>query len=92
MEGFGQINQHVNVQGDHKKDIREVGAKSTVLLKNFKKTLPLKKPKSIAVIGEDAHDNPSGPNSCGDRGCDIGTLAIGWGSGTADFPVSWSVE
>lgn len=28
----------------------------------------------------------SGPNSCPDRGCDEGTLAMGWGSGTADFP------
>jgi beta-glucosidase len=57
-----------------------------VLLKNVNKALPLNKPKSIAVIGEDAHDNPSGPNACGDRGCDIGTLAMGWGSGTANFP------
>jgi hypothetical protein len=43
-------------------------------------------PKSVAVIGEDAHDNPAGPNSCSDRNCDIGTLAMGWGSGTANFP------
>jgi len=64
-----------------------MGAKSTVLLKNVKKTLPLKKPKSVAVIGEDAHDNPAGPNSFGDRGGDVGTLAMGWGSGTANFPV-----
>lgn len=85
-EGYGIINSHVNVQGDHKKDIREMGAKSTVLLKNVKNTLPLKKPKSIAVIGEDAHDNPGGPNACPDRGCDVGTLAMGWGSGTAQFP------
>jgi hypothetical protein len=57
-----------------------------VLLKNTKKTLPLSKPKSVAVIGYDAHDNPGGPNSCSDRGCDNGTLAMGWGSGTANFP------
>lgn len=57
-----------------------------MLLKNVNKALPLNKPKSIAVIGEDAHDNPGGPNACGDRGCDIGTLAMGWGSGTANFP------
>lgn len=86
-EDYRQINYHVNVQGDHKKDIREMGAKSTVLLKNINKTLPLKKPKSVAVIGEDAHDNPAGPNECGDRGCNRGTLAMGWGSGTANFPV-----
>jgi hypothetical protein len=31
--------------------IREVGAASTILLKNTKGALPLKKPVSIAVIG-----------------------------------------
>lgn len=90
QSNYGQINFHVDVQGDHKKDIREMGAKSTVLLKNSKQTLPMKKPKSIAVIGEDAHDNPGGPNACGDRGCDRGTLAMGWGSGTANFPVGYA--
>ena len=86
-EDYRQINFHVDVQGDHKKDIREMGAKSTVLLKNVRKALPLKKPKSIAVIGEDAHDNPAGPNGFPDRGGVRGTLAMGWGSGTTDFPV-----
>jgi hypothetical protein len=85
-ESFQQINWHVNVQDDHAKLIREIGGASTVLLKNTKKTLPLSNPKSVAVIGYDAHDNPGGPNSCSDRGCDNGTLAMGWGSGTANFP------
>ncbi|KAH7118481.1 putative beta-glucosidase A [Dactylonectria macrodidyma] len=85
-EGYQQINYHVNVQDDHARLCREIAGASTVLLKNVKNTLPLKKPKSIAVIGEDAHDNPGGPNSCGDRGCNQGTLAMGWGSGTANFP------
>ncbi|KAM0270416.1 hypothetical protein ACHAQH_009463 [Verticillium albo-atrum] len=85
-EGYQQINYHVNVQDDHARLCREIAGASTVLLKNVKNTLPLKKPKSIAVIGEDAHDNPGGPNSCGDRGCNKGTLAMGWGSGTANFP------
>ncbi|KAM0137313.1 hypothetical protein ACHAP3_004119 [Botrytis cinerea] len=85
-EDFTQINQHVNVQGNHAPLIREIGAKSTVLLKNTKGALPLRSPKTVAVIGEDAHDNPGGPNACGDRGCNIGTLAMGWGSGTANFP------
>lgn len=75
-EDFTQINEHVNVQDDHAALIREIGAKSTVLLKNTKGALPLKNPKSIAIIGEDAHDNPGGPNACGDRGCNIGTLAM----------------
>ncbi|KAL3419276.1 glycosyl hydrolase family 3 [Phlyctema vagabunda] len=85
-EDFQQINFHVNVQADHAKLIREIGAKSTVLLKNTNNTLPLKAPASIAVIGEDAHDNPGGPNACNDRGCNAGTLAMGWGSGTANYP------
>ncbi|RDW78055.1 beta-glucosidase-3 [Coleophoma crateriformis] len=85
-EDFTQVNFHVDVQDGHASLIRDMGAKSTVLLKNIKKALPLTKPKSLAVIGEDAHDNPGGPNACGDRGCDIGTLAMGWGSGTANFP------
>jgi hypothetical protein len=87
------INEHVNVQSNHKDVIRQIGGASTVLLKNTNNALPLKKPKSIAVIGNDAHDNPAGPNACSDRGCQnvvngypIWTLAMGWGSGTANFP------
>lgn len=40
----------------------------------------------LAVVGSDAGPNPNGPNGCangaGDRGCDQGTLALGWGSGS----------
>ncbi|KAK0737159.1 glycosyl hydrolase family 3 N terminal domain-containing protein [Apiosordaria backusii] len=84
-EGYQQINYHVDVRADHGNLIREIAAKGTVLLKNTG-SLPLKKPKFLAVIGEDAGPNPNGPNSCGDRGCDSGTLAMGWGSGTANYP------
>ena len=38
------------------------------------------------MFGEDAGSNPDGVNGCSDRGCDNGTLAMGWGSGTANFP------
>ncbi|ORX36015.1 glycosyl hydrolase family 3 N terminal domain-domain-containing protein [Kockovaella imperatae] len=78
-------NSHVNVQGDHYKLIEEMGAASIVLLKNDG-SLPLNQPKSIALIGEDAGPSPLGPNGYGDRGGDSGTLAMGWGSGTANFP------
>ncbi|KAI7967859.1 hypothetical protein MJO29_001136 [Puccinia striiformis f. sp. tritici] len=84
-----RLNQHVNVQADHHKLIREIGAASTVLLKNLNNTLPLKSPKEVrtlVVIGSDAGDNPKGINSCNDRGCNNGTLAAAWGSGTANFP------
>ncbi|KAJ7099740.1 beta-glucosidase [Mycena epipterygia] len=82
------VNEHVNVQGDHYKLIREIGAASTILLKNTKGTLPLqvKNIKRIGIFGSDAGPNPDGPNGCGDRGCDQGTLAMGWGSGTTNFP------
>jgi beta-glucosidase-like glycosyl hydrolase len=84
-DGYQQINWHVDVQGEHGNLIREIGAKSTVLLKNTG-ALPLQRPKFLAVIGEDAGPNPSGPNGCPDRGCNRGTLAMSWGSGTAEFP------
>ncbi|KAF7185498.1 Beta-glucosidase 1 [Pseudocercospora fuligena] len=38
------------------------------------------------VFGEDAGPNLEGPNGCADRGCAQGTVAIGWGSGTGNFP------
>lgn len=77
-----------NVQHDHKKTIREIGAASTILLQNNGNALPLKSPKSIGIIGSDGGPSPNsfGPNACADHGCDVGTLAEGWGSGTAWFP------
>jgi beta-glucosidase len=84
--GYGLINQHVDVRGDHFRTIRETAAMSTVLLKNTG-VLPLSgKEKWTAVFGNDAGEAEYGPNGCADRGCDNGTLAMGWGSGTADFP------
>ncbi|KAM7192079.1 family 3 putative glycoside hydrolase [Naviculisporaceae sp. PSN 640] len=80
-----QINAHVDVRGEHANLIREIAAKGTVILKN-EGALPLKKPKFLAVIGEDAGPNIWGPNSCDNRGCNNGTLALSWGSGTANFP------
>ncbi|KNZ63973.1 hypothetical protein VP01_107g2 [Puccinia sorghi] len=88
-EEQARLNEHVNVQADHYKLIREIGAASTVLLKNVNQTLPLKSPKdlrTVVVVGSDAGDNPTGINSCTDRGCNNGTLAAAWGSGTANFP------
>jgi beta-glucosidase len=76
------------VQADHYKLIRQVGSAGTVLLKNTNAALPLnlQKIKRIGIFGSDAGPNPDGPNGCTDRGCDQGTLAMGWGSGTANFP------
>lgn len=86
QEGYQIVNEHVDVRGNHAQDIRSMAARSTVLLKNSGKILPLSgKEKFTAIIGEDAGANEYGPNGCGDRGCDNGTLAEGWGSGTANF-------
>jgi len=40
----------------------------------------------MALIGSDMGPSLQGPNGYSDRGGDDGTLAMGWGSGTADFP------
>ncbi|KAB8292162.1 hypothetical protein EYC80_007905 [Monilinia laxa] len=75
-----------NVSSTHNTIARAVARDGIVLLKNTNNALPLKRPTSLALIGQDAIVNPAGANSCTDRGCDIGTLAMGWGSGTCDFP------
>ncbi|WWC99744.1 hypothetical protein V866_006649 [Kwoniella sp. B9012] len=79
-------NSHVDVRGDHAKLIRHIGSASTVLLKNVNKTLPLKSPRKITLIGSDLGPSYKGPNGYPDRGGDEGTLAMGWGSGTCNFP------
>ncbi|KAJ6552874.1 beta-glucosidase [Mycena capillaripes] len=79
------FNQHINVQSNHATLIRQIDAASTVLLKN-NGILPLKAPKTIGIIGNGATNSSKGPNGYADRGGDDGVLAIGWGSGTANFP------
>ena len=74
-EGYGLINEHVDVRDEHANLIRQIGSASTVLLNNTNKALPLTgREKFTAVFGDDAGDNPLGPNGCADRGCDNGTL------------------
>ncbi|KAJ7789837.1 beta-glucosidase [Mycena olivaceomarginata] len=82
----GSFNQHVNVQSNHATLIRQIDAASTVLLKNTNSVLPLKAPKTIAIIGNGAANSSRGANGYSDRGGDDGVLAVGWGSGTANFP------
>ncbi|KAI7260095.1 glycoside hydrolase family 3 protein [Hortaea werneckii] len=63
--GYGLVNQHVDVREEHDEFIRRLGAASTVLLKNERNTLPLSGHERLtAVFGEDAGDNPAGPNGC----------------------------
>lgn len=66
--------------------IRHIGAASTVLLKNVNNTLPLSAPMTLALVGQDLGPSWLGPNGYADRGGLNGTLAMGWGSGTAEFP------
>ncbi|EJD05236.1 glycoside hydrolase [Fomitiporia mediterranea MF3/22] len=77
-------NENVDVQDDHDKLVREIGAASTVLLKNKNGTLPLNKPRRITLFGTDAGPQIGGPNQFSDNGGNDGILAMGWGSGTAN--------
>jgi len=51
---------HLDVQGNHKREIRQMGAASTVLLKNQDNILPLSSSqiKKLSIIGSDAGPNP----------------------------------
>ena len=85
-EEYTQINYHVEVGGEHYRQIRQHAAMGTVLLKN-NGALPLTNTEKLTtVFGSDSAENGWGPNGCPDRGCDNGTFAMGWGSGTANFP------
>jgi beta-glucosidase len=62
------------------------------LLKNTNGALPLKTPKTISVFGNDAADLTRGQYSLAMMGLnlmdgdyDVGTLAVGGGSGTGRF-------
>ena len=80
-----------DVGGNHKTNVRKMAADGIVLLKNSDNALPLKKPKSIAVIGLDSIVDPRGMNAHADRGGNGGTLAMGWGSGSVEFPVWYAL-
>ncbi|KAI7851872.1 beta-glucosidase [Circinella umbellata] len=76
------------VQENHSELVREMGAAAVVLLRNEDEILPLSTHthKKIALIGSNAGPIPQGLNGCPDQSCGKGHLAVGWGSGTADFP------
>jgi beta-glucosidase len=89
---IGVINQHVNVQGNHKELARTIATDSITLLKNNDNILPLKagRQKKIGVYGIDGGPTFGGPNAFVDQGGNNGTLAMGWGSGTVSFSNSAS--
>jgi beta-glucosidase len=76
-------NGRIDVQDNHHKLVREIDAASTVLLKNEGRALPLRKPRSLAIIGNDAGPGRAGPNQFLYQAGSDGTLAMGWGSGCA---------
>ncbi len=82
----GQVNWHINVQEDHDVVARQVAQDAITLLKNNGSFLPLSNSSYFRVFGTDAQVNSGGPNACGNRACDTGTLGMGWGSGVADYP------
>ncbi|CCC09733.1 hypothetical protein SMACR_03290 [Sordaria macrospora] len=92
----GQLPDPVDVQADHADLIREIGAAGTVLVKNVNGTLPLTKPKFLAIYGYDAivkstpWENPDryGGGYDVNRGWTTfnGTLITGGGSGSSTPP------
>ena len=86
LSPIGVVNYYVNVQADHYKVARQVAQDAITLLKNDDSLLPLSTSQKLSVFGTDAQVNPDGPNACGNRACNKGTLGMGWGSGVADYP------
>ncbi|KAL2841421.1 hypothetical protein BJY01DRAFT_217420 [Aspergillus pseudoustus] len=96
-ESAALVNKFIDAQGSgedaHSIIARKVATEGIVLVKNTDGFLPLPRdpraiadrPYRIGVYGDDAGP-AAGPNVCKDRGCNSGTLAMGWGSGAVEFP------
>ena len=61
-------NSRLEVEDDHHTLVREIGAASTVLLKNVGGALPLRNTRTIVLIGSDAGTGTIGPNAFADQG------------------------
>ncbi|KAI9048909.1 hypothetical protein LZ554_006760 [Drepanopeziza brunnea f. sp. 'monogermtubi'] len=80
------VNEYVDVQADHANIAREVSREAVTMLKNDNQTLPLSSSSVLKIFGTGAAKNPDGINACRQRSCNKGTLGMGWGSGTANYP------
>ncbi|GJJ13771.1 hypothetical protein Clacol_008028 [Clathrus columnatus] len=83
-DGGGPLNGNVTVRSEaHTQLVREIAAKSSVLLKNENGALPLKgTERSMAVIGLDVNPPQKG---CDLNACDGGVVVNGWGSGSISY-------
>ncbi|KAJ5298613.1 uncharacterized protein N7443_006733 [Penicillium atrosanguineum] len=72
-----------DVRANHSAMIRQHGAASTVLLKNERNALPLRKPRNIIIAGNDAGPLTQGPDLQGDF--EYGVLAGSASSGSCRF-------
>lgn len=90
--------RHTAEGGNHDEVVRKIAREGIVLVKNENETLPLSRTATgaktraedgifrVGLFGEDGFRNPKGINACADRGCNEGTLAMGWGSGAVELP------
>ncbi|KAJ3711748.1 glycoside hydrolase family 3 protein [Lentinula raphanica] len=77
LPGDLATNFHVDVQDDHDQLVREMGAASTVLLKNANGALPLTgRERNLFMAGSDAGPADIGPNKFADQGGQTGILAM----------------
>ncbi|KAJ5637655.1 hypothetical protein N7490_007534 [Penicillium lividum] len=72
-----------DVRGNHSAMIRAHGAASTVLLKNEKNALPLRKPRNLIIAGNDAGPLTQGQDTLGNY--EFGVLANSGSSGACRF-------
>ena len=84
--GYPSINLNLDVQGTHKTNVRAVAQEGIVLLKNEDNVLPLNGISTMAIVGSDAVSGEADTNGCADKGCDSGSLGMGWGSGAVNYP------
>ncbi|KAH7033436.1 beta-glucosidase 1 [Microdochium trichocladiopsis] len=82
----GLVNEFVDVQANHAVVAKQVAQEAITLLKNNGSFLPISTNVPISAFGTDARADPQGINSCTDKGCNRGTLTMGWGSGAATLP------